>query len=181
MPGKRRSSHRAPLPSLVAGPDGHAVLPPGRWTCSRADVEAVFLRAHRATRQRLLDDLDIYAEQQARHGLVVMSYWIAGSVVSDKRRPGDIDFTAVIDGPASTPDFSARAWLSPGRTWQHNVHPDIGKLLRVDAYAVVKYADTDPRIGVYHRLRGSWDDWWQRSRATGQALTKGYVEVVDWR
>ena len=90
------------------------------------------------TRKRLFDDLDDYAEQQARHGLVVLSYWIGGSVVSDKGRPGDIDVTAVIDGPASRPDAGVGDWLNPGRTWQQNIHPDVGKLLRVDGYAIVK-------------------------------------------
>lgn len=132
-------------------------------------------------RKRLFDDLDVYAEQQALHGLVVSSYWIGGSVVSDKRLPNDIDVTAVVDGPASTPDPAAAAWLSPGSTWKHNIHPDIGKLLRIDGFAMVKVPDSHPAIGDYHRLRGYWDDWWQRSRASGEALTKGYVEVVDWR
>jgi hypothetical protein len=132
------------------------------------------------TRKRLFDDLDDYAEQQARHGLVVLSYWIGGSVVSDKGRPGDIDVTAVIDGPASRPDAGVGDWLNPGRTWQQNIHPDVGKLLRVDGYAIVKQPDTHPRLADYYRLRGQWDDWWQRSRATGASLTKGYVEVVDW-
>jgi hypothetical protein len=55
----------------------------------------------------LLNDLDTYADQQARHGLVVSSYWIGGSFVSGKNRPGDLDFTAVIDGSASSPDPAA--------------------------------------------------------------------------
>jgi hypothetical protein len=65
--------------------------------------------------------------------------------------------------------------------WQHKIHPDVGKLLRVDGFAIVKAPDSHPGIEDYYRLRGYWDDWWQRSRTTGAALTKGYVEVVDWR
>jgi hypothetical protein len=70
--------------------------------------------------------------------------------VTGKRRPGDIDVTAVIDGPASTPDAGATDWLSPGPTWQHNVHPDIGELLRVDGFAIVKVPDSHPRSGGRH-------------------------------
>jgi hypothetical protein len=168
------------LPTLLPGPDGYGVLPPGRWTCSRAEFEVLFLKAGGVTRAPLFADLDIYAEQQARHGLVVTSYWIGGSVVSNKPRPGDIDFTAVIDGSASTPDASHQDWLNPGPRWKHHAHPDIGKFLRVDGYAIVKVPDTHPLLADYYGLRGEWDDWWQRSRATGAALTKGYVEVVDW-
>jgi len=60
-------------------------------------------------RQSLVDDLDTYWDQQTRHGLVVTSYWIGGSFVSDKDQPGDIDFTAVIDGGSS---LSGIGWHS---------------------------------------------------------------------
>ena len=170
-----------PLPPLQPGPEHRRSLPPGRWSCTRAEFEKVFLRPDRATRQRLIDDLDVFAGQQAKHGLVVSAYWIGGSFVTGKLHPGDIDFTAVIDGTASTPDAGAGDWLNPGKRWQHQVHRDIGRLLLVDAYALVKLPDAHPRNPDYHRLRGQWDDWWQRSRATGEALARGYVEVVDWR
>lgn len=170
------------LPPLAPGADGHAVLPPGRWSCSRSDFESVFLVGRSAVRQDLVDDLDTLWEQQTRHGLVVLAYWIGGSFVSDKPYPGDIDIAAIIDGPSSSPDPSALSdWVNPGRRWKSQVHPEVGRLLNVDAFGLVKYADSHPRISDYHQLRGYWDDWWQRSRTTGEALSRGYVEVVSWR
>lgn len=178
-PPRRR---RPPLPTMEPGADGYPVLPPGRHTCSRRQFENRFVKGLDPVRRELVDDLDQYAEQQARHGLVISTYWIGGSFVSGKAHPGDLDFTAVIDGAASSPDPAALSdWTNPRNHWALHVHPDVGRLLRLDAFGIVKYPDGDPRIHVYHQARGYWDDWWQRSRASGQALARGYVEVVDWR
>jgi hypothetical protein len=181
MAGPRRR-RRPPLPAMEPGADGYPVLPPGRYTCSRRQFENTFVKGKDPIRRKLLDDLDTYADQQARHGLVVSAYWIGGSFASGKDRPGDIDFTAVIDGSASSPDRTALSeWTNPRNRWAHQVHPEVGRLLQVDAFGIVKYPDGHPRMRDYHEARGHWDDWWQRSRATGQALARGYVEVVDWR
>jgi hypothetical protein len=173
---------RPPLPAMEPGPDGYPVLPPGRYTCTRRQFENRFVKGHDPRRRALVADVDAYADQQARHGLVVSSYWIAGSFVSGKDRPGDVDFTAVIDGPASSPDPVALSdFTNPRDHWAHHIHPDVGRLLKLDAFGIVKLPDGHPQQRVYYELRGYWDDWWQRSRATGQALARGYVEVVDWR
>lgn len=168
------------LPALIPGPDGHAVLPPGRWTCTRSEFESTFVRPDVAVRRRLIEDLDTYADLQQRHGLVVSTYWIAGSFVSSKASPGDIDVTAVIDGAASTPASGALDWMTPKHKWQHQIHPDAGRLLRVDGYSITKVPDGHPALDDYYRLRGYWDDWWQRCRVTGAKLARGYAEVVDW-
>src|SRR5271166_1886234 len=89
-----RGSKLPSLPPLNPGPDGYSVPPPGRWSCSRQQFEAEFVDGKNPIRRRLVDDLDAYWDQQTRHGLVVSSYWIGGSFVSDKDQPGDIDFTA---------------------------------------------------------------------------------------
>jgi hypothetical protein len=168
------------LPALVPGPDGHDVLPPGRWTCTRAEFESVFVRPDIGVRRKLIEDLDVYAEQQLKNGLVVTSYWLAGSFVSSKTFPGDIDVTAVIDGSASTPSAGAHDWMTPKDRWKHHIHPDVGRLLLVDGYSITKVPDTHHGLDDYHRLRGYWDDWWQRCRVTGAKLARGYAEVVDW-
>jgi hypothetical protein len=168
-----------PLPPLNPGADGYSVPPPGRWSCSRTQFEAEFVCGD-PFRASLVADLDSYWGQQTRHGLVVLSYWIGGSFVSDKAQPRDIDFTAIIDGASSNPDLSASDWTNPGPGWKYQVHPEVGRTLNVDAYALAKFPDGHPLTSVYHQQRGQWDDWWQRSRATGEALTRGYVEVVSW-
>jgi hypothetical protein len=175
-------TRRPPLPPLRPGPDGYPVLPPGRYSCTRRQFENRFVKGKDPIRRALVEDLDTYWDQQSRHGLVVLAYWIGGSFVSGKDRPADIDFTAVIDGRSSSPDCSALLdWTNPAKKWAHQTHPEVGRFLQVDAYGFVKYPDGHPRMDDYHRTRGYWDDWWQRSRATGEALARGYVEVVGWR
>ncbi len=168
------------LPALIPGPDGHDVPPPGRWTCTRSEFESTFVRPDIDVRRKLIEDLDVYADQQKKNGLVVTSYWLAGSFVSSKTSPGDIDVTAVIDGSASMPTPGARDWMTPKNRWKHTIHPDVGRLLLVDGYSITKVPDSHHGLDDYHRLRGYWDDWWQRCRVTGAKLARGYAEVVDW-
>lgn len=169
------------LPALIRGPEGHDVLPPGRWTCTRSEFEAVFVRRpDEGVRRKRIEDLDLYADLQKRKGIAVTSYWIAGSYVSTKTTPGDIDITAVIDGAASNPTSGANDWITPKARWQHQIHPEAGRLLKVDGYSITKVVDSHPGADDYYRLRGYWDDWWQRCRITGSKLARGYVEVVDW-
>lgn len=130
-----------------------------------------------ARRERILTDFLTYRDQQLRCGLAVTSYWIDGSFTSDKIDPGDIDITAIIDGSASTPVDDFDDWLLPGDRWKTLPHPRVGRTLLVDGYAVVKVPDNHPSSAGYQQLRGYWDDWWQRCRATGEQESKGYVEV----
>ncbi|GAJ83640.1 hypothetical protein NBRGN_065_00360 [Nocardia brasiliensis NBRC 14402] len=170
------------LPDLVAGAEGYSVLPPGRWTCTRDEFRQQFVNnlPDSTRRKQLTEDLDEYRRQQQACGLVVMSYWIDGSFATAKLNPGDIDITAIVDGSASQFTPAARDWLNPGPRWKSLAHPNVGRTLLVDGYSVVKLPDQHPEAWVYHMLRGKWDDFWQRCRATGEATSKGYVEVMPW-
>ena len=67
-------------------------------TCPLRGAGHVHARSSRAPlfaltwicRRKLIEDLDVYADQQKKNGLVVTSYWLAGSFVSSKTSPGDI-------------------------------------------------------------------------------------------
>lgn len=156
------------------------MLPRGRYTCSFDVFARRFVHnrtVDKARRNQILDDFVAYREQQLRCGIVVTSYWVDGSFTSDKLDPGDIDITAIVDGTGSTPVDDYDDWLNPRDKWKTLPHPRVGRTLLVDGYAVVKMPDNHPECEVYQRMRGYWDDWWQRSRATGEQETKGYVEV----
>ncbi|WP_157788855.1 DUF6932 family protein [Rhodococcus rhodochrous] len=167
------------IPDFVAGPDGYSVLPPGRWTCTTDDFKARFVQGlpDAPRRKQIIEDLEEYQRQQQACGLVVTSYWIDGSFTSAKLNPGDIDVTAIIDGAASSPTGNAHHWINPGSQWKSIPHPDVGRTLLVDGFAVVKVPDGHPAMSDYQQMRGYWDDWWQRCRGTGEAESKGYVEV----
>lgn len=166
------------LPGFIDGPDGLKVLPPGRHSCTVAEVHACFVagRPDEAHRQRLFDDWQAFWDQQLAHKLAVIAHWVDGSFTSDKVMPNDIDFSSLIDGTVM-PKAGYESWLSPGPTWKTCTAPIVNRLLLVDAYAVVKVPDAAPDAQHWLAARGKWDDWWQRSRVTGEALAKGYLEV----
>ncbi|GAA3816412.1 hypothetical protein GCM10022273_28960 [Cellulomonas soli] len=173
------------LPTLVPGADGYPVLPRGRYTVTMSDVRDNFVvaRSDGAWRGQLMDDLERYIELLDRLGLALDSVWLDGSFISGKVTPGDIDCSPVIDAARSAPDPSITAdlndmWIAPRNRWKHEPVPGIGRTLNLDIYGIVKVPDAHPGHGTYAALRGHWDDWWQRSRATGETLAKGYVEVV---
>lgn len=176
------ASKYSPLPELIDGPDGYKILPPGRHTCSFSQFESRFVTERivdHARRSRILEDFLAYRDQQLRCGLVVTSYWIDGSFTSDKVDPGDIDITSLVDGNASRPAGDFASWLNPKDYWKVFVHPHVERTLLVDGFAIVKYPDAAPQelLDNYLKMRGYWDDWWQRSRNTGDRESKGYVEV----
>lgn len=168
------------LPDFIEGPDGYGVLPHGRYTCSFDMFAHRFVHCRsvdNARRSQILSDFLEYRDQQIRCGITVTSYWIDGSFTSDKLDPGDIDIVAVVDGTASTPVEDYHDWLNPRDRWKTLPHPRVGRTLLVDGFAVVKVPDEHPACHNYLQMRGYWDDFWQRSRATGEQESKGYVEV----
>lgn len=173
------------LPGLVPGLDGYDVLPRGRHTATLEDVHEHFVatRPDGARRKKLLDDFTDYVSLLGRLGLAVDCVWLDGSFISGKANPGDVDMTPVIDAVRSSPDPAILediedVWITPKHRWKRTPVPGLGRAVELDVYGVVKVPDGHPAYSAYVASRGYWDDWWQRSRATGQALVKGYVEVV---
>lgn len=124
----------------------------------------------------------------------VCAVWIAGSFISRKVNPNDIDIVLLLDGEeldARFPDMSAQAknfLLASGRGhlgWAHLRIP-----LKVDTYTVTWRAfmngnpNDNNRIN-YFSWRGYWDDFWQRCRSNQPSSLRrdsrperGYLEVV---
>lgn len=169
------------LPGFVPGLDGYSVLPRGRYTCTLPDFEARFVHGlpDSGRRERIYADFLDLAAAQAAHGLIVDSYWLAGSFVSAKLNPSDLDLSTVADQSRSL-------HLVPGwdqlilfkNRWKTENCPTLGRTLLLDEYGFVKKSDLDPDVQGYRLARGYWDDWWQRSRETKEDLARGYVEVI---
>jgi hypothetical protein len=170
-----------PLPPFVPGNEGFDVLPPGRHTVTSDDVRKAFItgRPDEAHREGLWTDFEDFCAGLVAQGLHPISYWIDGSFISAKVGPKDIDITPVLDFAKSTPSAEAK-WFSmqAGPRWQTTQHPVLGRTLMLDIYPLVKLPDGHPDLRLYLVGRGKWDDWWQRCRATGEEMSKGFVEVL---
>lgn len=173
------------LPDLQPGPDGHHALPRGRYTCSVDELVAAFVtgRPDEAHRAGLMADLRAYLGRLGDIGLVIDSVWVDGSFTSAKINPGDIDCSPVIDAAASNPAASETPylvdrWIHPKDRWKHASVPGLGHTVALDVYGFAMVPDGTPGTATALAVRGHWDQFWQRSRTTGQAHVKGFVEVI---
>lgn len=174
-----------PLPALVPGPDGYDALPRGRHTCSMDDVIESFVagRSDEAHRSALLADLQAYLGRLRDIGLVLDSLWLDGSFTSGKVNPQDIDCSPVVDAAVSNPDPSEiprlfDVWIHPRDRWKRAGVPGLGHTVALDIYGFVKVPDGHPGTDASLATRAHWDQFWQRSRPTGQAHVKGFAEVI---
>lgn len=174
-----------PIPPLGPGPDGYDALPRGRHTCSMDEVVAHFVagRPDSAHRAGLLADLHAYLGRLRDIGLVLDSVWLDGSFTSGKVNPQDIDCSPVVDAAASTPDPAEvprlfDTWIHPKDRWKRTNVPGLGHTVALDVYGFAKLPDGLPGTDTSLVTRAHWDQFWQRSRSTGQAHVKGFVEVV---
>lgn len=169
------------IPDLIAGPQGHLVLPPGRHPCTESELIQTFItgRPDEADRDEIYQDWWEFREQQKRTGLEVLKFWVDGGFASHKVGTKDIDFCSIFDGDCVPPDLAqADPWMEPGDRWQHEPAPAIGRPLRVDAFSIVKLGYADPGAVQYAALIRGWHDFWQRSKVTGDSAVKGYLEVT---
>lgn len=170
------------VPALV---DGH--LPMGRWVCSPDEVGAAFAVPSGGAREALWADwLSLQAALRAAVGEVA-SCWLAGSFLSEKALPGDIDCLWVVDAQLwnqalNSGDPVLAAFLLNCAT--NRVKGAYN--LKVDSF-VLEWIPTpgpnrDPVAEDYYRSRGYWDDLWVRIRDSNQRLDavprRGYVEVI---
>lgn len=192
------------IPDLDAS-TGH--LPLGRYRTTLTEVHARFV-AHSdfeesPTRQTVWDGFIAYMiawrriEDRLAPELddrrLVMAVWLAGSFISLKPDPHNLDVTVLVDGELAE---SCRG------------KPGIGGILRLshrdgmlDTFKVSpcvvrhRYFRSpfrpqlvgNPDIEDYVMMRGAFDDWWQRTRPAGvqkgeptretAAARRGYLEV----
>ena len=178
------------IPPLTAA----GALPCGRFPATIVEVESAFVAdpkwATSTTRQTVWDDWK-QITAQARKVVPVAAVWIAGSFLTDKMDPDDLDVVYIIDSR------QAAAVTSP-------LHKGFLSLLaqgdalrtlrgkRLDTFVINWVPDPDGQGAAsgfpdYAASRGYWDDLWQRRlsgpkhapRVPSDALPKrGYLEVI---
>ncbi|WP_431606702.1 DUF6932 family protein [Mycolicibacterium neoaurum] len=157
------------------------LLQPGRYPYSFGEVRNHW--GFNSHRNDLLDGfLKLLTEVQSV--VPVCAVWLAGSFLTSKDMPGDVDVTLVV--PANdlrNLQGATRLLVTPSGLQR------LARTLnvRVDAYVLpwecLPQPDpNDPDHGRYLMTRGYWDDWWMRLRSTtpaeGALPRRGYVEVI---
>lgn len=144
--------------------------------------------------QDLSDYLGAWSQVEATTGRkVLLALWLAGSFVSARLDPGDLDLTPVIDGVVAD-DLKGR----PGSGGVRMLSKDrdyVKSKFRIEPFPVRWHPIAHPfESGVefavdeaaYLSDRGMMDDWWQRCKIDGEdepsiessATRRGYLEVV---
>ncbi|MFE6976311.1 DUF6932 family protein [Streptomyces sp. NPDC057682] len=166
------------------------VRPPGRYLMTLDEVEHALVRAPAweasSTRPGLWGEFMTHrALTECAFGSVARM-WLAGSFVSGKLDPNDIDLAYLIDADTYAriiePDDIADLANLSDREWcvKHG--------MRIDAYllslpATVDFQDLGtvgamaPGDGEIFQTLGLYDEIWQRCRL-GQGVRRGYVEVA---
>jgi uncharacterized protein DUF6932 len=163
--------------------------PPGRYPMTWTDAEAALVLDQRfqasTTRSPLWKELSMHrALVEATMGASAERIWLAGSFVSTKLDPGDVDL----------------AYLHDARSWGALEREEIAYLdelqdsewclkhgMRIDAYvlrlpATVEFEDLGvvgamaPGDAEVFQELGLYDEIWQRCRG-GNGGRRGYVEV----
>lgn len=175
------------IPSL----ESSGLLPRGRFVCGLDDVERRFVSAAEyegsATRADVWDDF-LFLLAFLRRRSSVPAVFVAGSFVTDKIDPADIDASPLID-KASVQHEGTWGVINKALAYAQQRQPVNKRVLRVDAFLIpwdCQPEQTQTDSG-YLLQRGNWDDWWQRSvpkdrrtppsRIHGLPVA-GYLEVI---
>lgn len=172
-----------PLPPFA--PDTRSPYP-GRYPMTWEDIERSLVREAALRRPELWEEL---VKHRAMVECVLGSVnriWLAGSFVSDKPDPSDVDLAYLVDAEVyaaiTQPEDLADLANLGDREWC------VKQGMRVDACILSLPATVDFRdLGVtgamaagdgeIFQMLGLYDEIWQRCR-TGGGLRRGYVEVA---
>ncbi|MFJ3185906.1 MULTISPECIES: DUF6932 family protein [Streptomyces] len=178
------------MPPLPPFDPGTLCPPPGRYPLTWDEVESRLVRApefvQSGTRSDLWDELQFHHAQSVCLFGWVRRIWLAGSFVSGKLDPSDVDLAYLIDadafGAITEADDLANLANLGDREWcvKHE--------MRIDAYflplpATVAFED----LGITGAMEagdaevfqslGLYDEIWQRTRGS-RGERRGYVEVT---
>jgi hypothetical protein len=186
-----------PVPPL--GPDGH--LPLGRHPASLGEVKAAFVDApalkDSTTRTACWDGLQTYLElwgrletkiEAALDGRrLIKCLWLAGSFISGKPDPNNVDLTLIVE--ADVLDRAAQMRLGVSKPLDRLIcRQRILELFRVSPI-IIRYryfrspfpGGFEPEQSEYQQARGGFDDWWCRLRQPGEDKQAPTVETGGWR
>ncbi|MFX4293875.1 DUF6932 family protein [Streptomyces bohaiensis] len=175
-----------PLPTFLSAT---GCPPPGRYSATLEEVEAALVQ------DPLLSGSDtraaIWSEFEAHRALIdcyvgsINRMWLAGSFVSNKMNPADLDVAYLLDAAAY------HAVVDPNEVRDLRNLGDrewcIKHGMRVDAYLLQLPETEDFRdLGISGAMKkgdreafqqlGLYDEIWQRRRSKGER--RGYVEVT---
>lgn len=171
----------------------------GRQRCTLDCVEAEFVSAPKfagsTTRRKVWEDFEA-ALELLKSAVKVHAVWLAGSFISAKLDPNDIDAVFVINARdlgrrAAADQQVVASFIDRVSTGSGTVAPKHG--LKVDSFLLhwSPIPDLDLKNNANHMIyaanRGYWDDFWCRNR-TGQKYhpstwkdalpSRGYLEVM---
>jgi hypothetical protein len=180
------------MPPLPAFHPDTACPPPGRFPMTWEEVETSLVRAdcwkHSSTRTELWIELRLHLTLVDMVVGGVDRVWLAGSFVSGKLDPSDVDLAYLIAPEA----------FDSIETDQESIdHLDnlgtsewcVRQKMRIDAYMLRLPSTSDFRdLGIagamapgddeVFRELGLYDEIWQRCRAAGGTARRGYLEVT---
>lgn len=179
------------MPSLPAFLPATACPPPGRFPMTWEEVEAELVRAERFNscprRAELWDEVSAHAAMVECVVGGVDRIWLAGSFVSGKLDPSDVDLAYLIRPEA----FEALATDHESLDHLDNLGTRewcVNAGMRVDAYMLRLPSTSDfwalgvtgamaPGDDEVFQQLGLYDEIWQRCEAGGTGARRGYVEV----
>lgn len=185
--------------------NGH--LPPGRYGCSLGEVRDRFVLAgdmqpsdsRPALWSGLLAYLGAWRDADATLAPhldgrpLVKAVWLAGGFVSGQHEPSNVDLSVLLDGAAvdlcrGRPGAGVVRSLSDRDDMlrRFQVSPCVVRYRYVRSPFRLQSLGGSPQLD-YLAQRGAFDDWWQRTRPSGQPKdepteqtshwTRGYLEV----
>lgn len=178
---------------------GH--LPPGRYGCSLEEVHDRFVLApdmrpsdaRPAVWSGLLAYLAAWRDVQtglAAHlddRSLVKAVWLAGGFISGRHEPGNVDLTVLLDGAAvdlckGRPGAGAIRRLSDRDDMlrRFRVSPCVVRQRYVRSPFRLQSLGGSPELD-YLAQRGAFDDWWQRTRPSGQPKDEPTEQTSHWK
>ena len=176
-------------------------LPRGRYLCDLADLKAEFVDSPWAsassTRREIWDHFErtreLYKDVDPK---LATAAWVGGSFTTTRLDPDDIDVTFLLDGSlyAALSNSQKKKVSRLAARDAGNVSHLRSKLgYRIDCFALIvelvamPWKNTTTEEDTYFRLRGVWDDFWQRQRGGAKddpptrsdaEAVRGYFEVL---
>jgi len=179
--------------------NGH--LPLGRYSASVAEVQARFVDdpmfAGSPTRLDCWRGLSTYLALWSQYQKQVVAalegaplvkcFWLAGSFISDRVDPNNIDLTLFVNGEAL--DRAKSAGLPVTRPLERLSNRSSALTRYRVSPIIIQYryfrspfpGNFDPTEAEYMRLRGGFDDFWSRLRQEGQDKQAPSRETGDWK
>ncbi|HEX6256050.1 MAG TPA: hypothetical protein VFZ70_09585 [Euzebyales bacterium] len=151
--------------------DANGNLPPGRHDATVDEVRATFVDPFVGSHtRRAIFDWWTELRDALRELGAFEAHWLAGSFVTDKAQPNDLDLITVIDGAAFDEMPRHRRQVMRSMVAGHVTE----ELWRCDNYPVVRYPDGDAGQVPARAVATMWEAHFGTDR---DGNTRGFVVV----